>query len=190
MPLIINQIILGGTSNMGSKTSKSYQPPPYESVIKQSSHPANNNNNHNSNRNSNRNSNIFTEITDQVLEEQPLTPTGVIKLKDGYDEARRAVYIEAYKTGCSNYVKHINNKLKNSHNEVYIEILIDVGERDGKLLTIPREYNNKIYNKQLINKVSNYIHTAYKDFGVTVIKDLEHMVLLRIRIPQTVKPFS
>ena len=166
---------------MGSKTSKS-KPPPYESVIKQSSHPANNNSNHNSL--------IFTEITAQVLEEQPLTPTGVIKLKDGYDEKRRAAYIEAYKTGCSNYVKHINNKLKNSYNEVYIEILIDVSERDGKPLTIPREYNNKIYNKQLINKVSNYIIAAYKDFGVTVQKDLEHMVLLRLKIPQTVKPFS
>ena len=162
---------------MGSKSSKSYHPPTYESIIKQTPHPDNKRN-------------IFAETTIQILDEQPLTPTGIIKLKDGYDDARRAAYIEAYKTGCSNYVKHINNKLKNSYNEVYIEILVDVSERDHKPLTIPREYNNKIYNKQLINKVCNYIHTAYKDFGVTVQQDLEHMVLLRIKMPQTVKPFS
>jgi hypothetical protein len=124
------------------------------------------------------------------MEEQPLTPTRVIALKNGYDEARCAVYMEAYKTGCSNYVKYINDKIKNSYSELYIEILVDVSYKDNKLLIIPKEYNSKIYNKQLINKVCNYIHTAYKDFGITIVRNLEHMVVLRIKIPQTVTPFS
>jgi hypothetical protein len=184
---------------MGSNTSKAYKPPPYESVIKQLPPPGNNNSNRTGSvgekgmydkSTPNGNSNIFTEIINQELEEKPLTPTGVIKLKDGYDEARHAAYIKAYKTGCSNYVKHINNKLKNSYSEVYIEIIIDVSERECKPLTIPREYTNTIYNKQLIYKVCNYIQIAYKEFGVTMLKDLEHMVVLRIKMPQTVKPFS
>ena len=95
---------------MGEKSSKA-APPPYEAIVK--SLP------------SKRTPTLMdNQCNTNLHEEQPLTPSELIKLKDGYDEKRRDAYETAYAIGCANYIKYINDKLKKSNNEVYIDVYV------------------------------------------------------------------
>jgi hypothetical protein len=127
------------------------------------------------------------------MEEQPLTPSELITLKDGYDEKRRAAYETAYTIGCANYIKYINDKLKKSNNEIYIDVYVYISHghsREKQLLSISNEYRCKTYDTQLINKVNEHIKKAYETFGVIVIPGGIIGDTLRITIPQTVTPFN
>lgn len=129
----------------------------------------------------NDNVTIFDNITVNTIAEHPLTHIDVITSNNEYDKAQRAAYINGYKTGCSNYVKYINNKLKNSYYDSFIEVFIDVN--NGNELIIPGKYNNSEYNKELIKKVSNYICAAYKHFGITVKYKCDYSIALVIDKP-------
>lgn len=163
---------------MGEKSSNS-APPPYESIVK--SLP------------SKRTHTLMdNQCNTNLHEEQPLTPSELIKLKDGYDEKRRAAYETAYTIGCANYIKYINDKLKKSNNEVYIDVHVYISMQEKPLLPILNEYRCKTYDTQLVNKVNKHIKKAYEAFGVTVIPGdvIGFGDTLRIKIPQTVTPFN
>lgn len=165
---------------MGSKSSKLPAPPAYEAINKQSQ--------------TIKPNNIYdTSFTGQLLEEQPLTPSKVLELKGNFDEKRRFAYAETYKTACSNFVKRINSNLKQNHKELYIEVVVVICNpkyNSTALLSMSDEYRCAKYDTNLINAVSNYIITAYKDFGITKIKRLPTKVTFNIKIPESTTPFG